>query len=236
MKICIATPTVKRPYEQYLASLEKTAHALNERGIENVSVFEIGSPYISHARSRMLRKALDAKSDIVVFIDHDLEWEPDAFLKLIDTPGWVVAGTYRFKVPPEEVREESPYMGKLWPTHDGRPWVREDGAIKAQWVPAGFLKVTHEAVDAFMRAYPELVYGPMWCPYIDLFNHGAHKGTWFGEDYMFSQRWTDTGRDLWLVPDLSLTHWDGDTPYPGNYHEYLMTCPGGKNDPKRKAE
>lgn len=233
MKIVIATPTITRPHPRYLEALEASVPALEAEGWEHFTTFEIGSPYISHARSKMLRRALDAKCSMVIFIDHDLSWRPEDLVKLIKTPGWVVAGTYRFKIPPEQVGSESPYMGKLYPSHDGRPIVREDGAVRAQWVPAGFLKVTHEAVDAFMRAYPDLTYGPLWGPHVDLFNHGARGGTWFGEDYSFSQRWNDMGKQLWVVPDLELTHWDGDTPYPGNYHQWLSEQPGGANDQNR---
>ena len=235
MKVAICTPTITRPHPAYLEALAACVPALDAEGIEHAATYEVGSPYISHARANMLRRALDAKCTVVVFIDHDISWTPEALVKLIKTPAWVAAGTYRFKIPEAETAKskDSPYMGVLWPTHDGRPWVREDGAIKAQWVPAGFLKVTCEAVDLIMRNHPDLIFGPLYAPSVDLFRHGAHKGTWFGEDYMFSQRWTDMGRDLWLVPDLDLTHWDGDTPYPGNYHQWLMTQPGGANDPAK---
>lgn len=236
MKIVIATPTITRPHPKYLEALERSAAVLDAEGIEHFTTYEIGSPYISHARSKMLRRALDAKCSMVIFIDHDIEWEPEGLLKLIRTPGWVVAGTYRFKLPLEQIDDNKPYMGRLPPSHDGRPLVREDGAIKAQWAPAGFLKVTHEAVDAFIQAHPELCYGPRWSPYVDLFNHGARNNIWFGEDYSFSQRWNDMGKQLWLVPDLNLTHWDGDTPYAGNYHQWLSEQKGGANDPDRVVQ
>lgn len=234
-KLGIATPTVTKPHPRYLESLKASADRLDALGVLNVATFEVGSPYISHARAKMLRRLLDAQCTVIVFIDHDIEWSPEDLIKLIETPGWVVAGTYRFKVPDEQLDGDSPYMGRLMPTHDGRPSVREDGAVKAQWVPAGFLKVTCEAVDAIMRAYPDLVFGPLYSPSIDIFRHGAHKGTWFGEDYMFSQRWIDMGRDLWVVPDLNLTHWEGETAYPGNYHRWLSEQPGGANDPAVKG-
>lgn len=235
-RVVICTPTITRPHPKYLEALEASIPALDAAGYEHSAVYEVGSPYISHARSKLLRKALDAKADIVVFIDHDIEWRPDDLIKLLQTPGWVVAGTYRYKVSDEQLAsgdDPSPYMGRLLPTHNGVPWMREDGAIKAQWMPAGFLKVTHEAVDAIMRAHPELLYGPMWAPYLDLFNHGARKGTWFGEDYAFSQRWIEMGRDLWCVPDLRLNHWGGDQCWEGHYHTWLAQQPGGALDPSR---
>jgi hypothetical protein len=102
-----------------------------------------------------------------------------------------------------------------------------DGAIHAEWVPAGFLRVTEAAVEKFMRAYPHLMYGKAHKPHVDLFNHGAHKGIWYGEDYAFSRNWNDCGGSIWLIPDVDITHHSADKAYPGNYHMYLRRRPGG---------
>lgn len=187
-------------------------------------VNEIGNPYISAARSYMLRKALDAGADVIVFIDHDLSWRPEDMLKLIETQGEVVAGIYRFK------KDEEEYMGVL-DDIDGMPQVRKDGCIKATRVPAGFLKVTKGAVNTFMSAYPDLCYGPKFNLSVDLFNHGAHKGAWWGEDYSFSRNWIDCGGELWVVPNLDLNHHNQEKEYQGNYHLFLSRQPGGRNAP-----
>lgn len=171
----------------------------------------------------MLRKALDAKADVIVFIDHDVSWKPADLLKLIETEGDVIAGLYRFKTP-DEVR----YMGVL-DDLDGNVQVRADGCIKATLVPAGFLKVTRHAVNKFMQTYPALMYGEASAPSVDLFNHGAHKGAWWGEDYSFCRNWRDAGGDIWIVPDLDLTHHSADQDFPGNYHQFLLSQPGGSN-------
>jgi glycosyltransferase involved in cell wall biosynthesis len=219
-KVVLASPTVTRPYQQFLDAVEDSVPLLDAAGLDHQIVFEVGNPYISGARATMLRKALDAQADIIVFLDHDLSWRPADLVTLIQTPGEVVAGTYRFKKPVEE------YMGTIYPDHTGRPLCRADGCIKASRVPAGFLKVTKEAVGRFMTAYPELIYGHPWHPYVDLFHHGAHKRTWYGEDYAFSRNWEDLGGELWVVPNLTINHnhVDGET-YPGNYHEFLLRQP-----------
>jgi hypothetical protein len=82
-------------------------------------------------------------------------------------------------------------------------------------------------VDKFMKAYPHLIYGPAYRPFVDLFNHGAHKGLWYGEDYAFSRNWNDCGGSIWLLPDVDITHHSADKAYPGNYHMYLRRRPGG---------
>ncbi len=221
-RVVFCTPTIKRPYRQFLDALEAEVPLLDAAGIEHYAVNHVGSAYISHARAEMLRKAMDVLPDVVVFIDHDLSWKPGELLRLIQTPGDVVAGTYRYKQAKEE------YMGTWFTDAEGVPTTREDGCIKANWVPAGFLKITDGCVQEMMRSYPELNYGPLYHPSHDLFNHGVHKAVWFGEDYAFSRRWNDRGGEIWIVPDLDLTHHDdAGNDFPGNFHTYLRRRPGG---------
>lgn len=227
MKVVLATPTMTRPHPAYVAALEASLPALD--GLDHSYVAEIGCPYISAARATLLRKAMDAKADVVVFIDHDLSWHPMALRRLIDTEGDVVAGTYRYK------KSEEEYMGSIFTGPDGRPIVRADGAISAHRVPAGFLKVTAAAVDRFMTAYPNLCCGPKFALSVDLFNHGAHEGIWYGEDMAFSRNWLAAGGALWIVPDLDLTHHSPEAAFPGNFHRFLRRQPGGSEAPERMA-
>lgn len=220
-KVVLCVPTLTRPHQATIESIKNSVPLLESAGYEHFMVSEIGCPYISAARSTMLRKALDVKADIIVFIDHDVSWKPSDLLKLIETDGDVVAGLYRFKQD-----GEVKYMGVI-DDDDGIPKVREDGAIKATRVPAGFLKITRNCVNKFMQAYPHLMYGEASNPSVDIFNHGAYKGAWWGEDYSFSRNWIDAGGDIWIVPDLDLNHHTKDEVFEGNYHEFLLRQPGG---------
>lgn len=234
MKVVFCIPTRNTPHPACIASVEAAVPVLDRAGIEHQMVSEVGCPYISHARATMLRKALDANADAVVFIDDDVAFTPTDMLKLVQTKGDVVAGTYRFKLPEEK------YMATIVCDARGYPVCRTDGCIRADKVPAGFLKVTREAVRRFMRAFPDLVYGDPEHPSVDLFNHGAHKGVWFGEDYAFSRRYLEAGGDIWLVPDLDLTHHAAEVAYPGNFHKFMLRRPGGSESacpvpPERRA-
>lgn len=220
-KVVFCVPTIKKPYQVCLDSLKASLPLIEKEGWGHEMVSEVGCPYISSARSTMLRKALDAKADVIIFIDHDLSWKPKDLLKLLKVEDEVVCGTYRFK------KEEVEYMGAMLTNIHGSPLVREDGCISANCVPAGFLKITNKAVNRFVKAYPELLYGERHSPHIDLFNHGAHDFVWYGEDYAFSRRWKGLGGDIWVIPDLDLDHHTEDKIYEGNYHQYLMRQPGG---------
>lgn len=222
MKVIFCVPTYTRPYKVTLDSIEKSLPLIKADGWDESMVSEVGSPYISCARATMLRKALDAGADVVVFIDHDISWEPEDLLTLINTEGDVVAGTYRYK------REPVEYMGALLPYPDGQPQIRQsDGALRAFCAPAGFLKITRKCVNTFIDHFPELCYGEKCNPTVDLFNHGAFEGVWYGEDYAFCRRWRETGGEVVIVPDLNISHWQDDTEYKGNFHKYLQGRPGG---------
>lgn len=228
--VVFCVPIVGRPYPQFITALEASIPHVKAAGWNELLVQEINNPYIGGARAKMLRKALDHNADVIVFLDYDLEWEPKALLKLIETEGDVVAGTYRCKV------DEEQYMGAVFSGPDGTPQLRADGCIKASVAPAGFLKVTKHAIDAFMGAYPELCYGPRYRQSVDLFNHGAHERLWWGEDYAFCRRYREKCGDVWMLPDITITHWQGDKPHPGNFHQFLLRQPGGSESDTPAAQ
>lgn len=240
-KVVFGIPIAKfstGPHPKTVDSLRNAVPLIEAAGFEHGFTYTAGNPYISGARAEITRKALDAKADVIVYIDHDVSFNAEDMLNLLNAEGDVVGGTYRCKV------EEPQYMGAIYTHHVGgfacpcgerhsdekfesRPITRADGAIKARTLPAGFLKVTTTALDKFMRAYPELCYGPQYSLSVDLFNHGAHEGIWWGEDYAFCRRYEACGGECWLLPNMNIHHWEGDKCYPGNYHEFLLRCPGG---------
>lgn len=223
-KVVFCIPTYQRPAQAMLDSLEASLPFIEAAGWEHGAIFEKGNPYISAARATMLRAAITANATTIVFIDDDVSWRPEDLLKLIDTPGAVVAGTYRTR------GDDPDYMGKPLQDKNGKlTSMRDDRCIEMTCVPAGFLKITMDCVAHFMLAYPELCYGSPWNASVDLFNHGAYKGLWWGEDYSFCRRWRDAGGEVWCIPDMNIDHntRDGKTVWRGNYHEYLMRQPGG---------
>ena len=223
-----------QPHPQCVKSLRASLPLITEAGWDEGFTRTIGNPYISGARADMTRQALDvirSNEDVIIYIDYDLSWEPPDLLKLLETEGDVVAGTYRTKEDGEH------YMGAIMTDPVSFvPTTRADGCIRAMAAPAGFLKVTAAAIDRFMIHYPELNFGPSYRLTPDLFHHGAHKRMWWGEDYAFCRNWQELGGEVWIVPDLNLDHWSGDKVWKGNFHNYLRRQPGGDLDPERQKE
>lgn len=241
LKVVICTPSRVIPSKPYLESLEASIPLIVAAGYDEGFTHESGNPYISGARASMLKRGLRAQGDIFLFLDDDLSWRPEDLLKLVQTEGEVVGGTYRARDDTEEN-----YMGRVLQDENGRiTSMREDGCIECSCLPAGFLKVTKEGVDKFMKGYPELCYGPGYDQAVDLFNHGAWQGLWWGEDYAFCRRWRDIGGKVWLIPDLNINHHEWPRPhqpeyvpkvYEGNFHNFMLRQPGGILHPSRKEE
>jgi len=225
MKVAFCTPSLTGPTAPNIKALEECLPAVEAAGFTHCYAQEVGNPYISAARAKMTRMALDVNADVFVYIDYDVSFDPQDMVTLLQAEGDVVAGTYRFKKDDEE------YMGQLVVDEAGCPIVRADGCLRSALVPAGFLKVTRAALVRLAKAYPELMYGDPFSPEIDLFNHGAQGGIWWGEDYAFCQRWSKCGGEIWTPPNMNIHHHTRDAVYQGNLHEFLLRQPGGSKAP-----
>jgi hypothetical protein len=221
MKVSLCIPTRKEPFPQTVEAIERSLPLLRGAGHVVGAVTEIGSAYISWAAGTMVGKSLMWGADAIVFIEDDMSFSPESLLKLVETPGDVVSGNYRYK------DDTGDYMAIPLSINKQIP-MRRDGCIAGHAVPAGFLKITPACVARFRKAYPYLICDntEKGTPFVDLFNHGAFRGVWYGQDFAFSRRWRGCGGDLWIRPDLEISHWvkndDGTfTEYPGNYLAYL---------------
>lgn len=221
MKVALCIPTRKAPFPQMVEAIEASLPLLRGAGHTVGVITEIGSAYISWAVGQMVAKAMLWEADAAVIIEDDMSFDPQALLRLIEMPGDVVAGNYRYKFDPVE------YMA-IPTVVDGKVHIYSNGCIKADKVPAGFLKITRRAVERFRKHYPSLICDDhkRELQFVDLFNHGAYQGVWFGQDFAFSRRWRAAGEDIWVIPDLNISHWlkqdDGTyTEFPGNYLQFL---------------
>lgn len=173
-------------------------------------------PYIQAGRNAVVYEFLQTDCDTLIFLDDDMSWKPEDIVRLIETPGRVVAGAYRKK------KDMVEYAVRI-KTKDTIPLIRPDGCIAAHGVATGFLKIDRYVFTKLQQQYPELRYGLMF----DYFPQGVQHHVWVGEDYAFCNLWTKTGGNIWVLPDIDFTHHGPDKDYHGNYHEFLKSLPGG---------
>jgi hypothetical protein len=175
-----------------------------------------GCPYIQEARNLIVKAFRDSDFDVMLFLDDDMSWKPGDVKRLIETPGEVVGGAYRIK------KDHVSYAVSIKTGKHGIPLTRPDGCILAKGVPTGFLKIERIVFSKIEKEFPYLSYGDRF----DFFPQGVEDHVWIGEDYAFCNLWKKIGGEIWVLPDIDITHHKGDIGYSGNYHEYLKSLPG----------
>ena len=230
-KIYFATPTydgsVSSNYDQ---SMIAVAVVLTKLGIEFDRLMTQGDCFLDRARNYAACKFLKTDFTHLFFIDSDVGFRADAVVRLLNRDKDVIAGLPPFK---SEIARE--YPATLMTDDAGRP-VIEDGLIRALRVATGFLCIKRHVIETMESYYPELSYSGLgtYCRDEDnipgIFNTAVDDNLKVSEDYMFCQRWVEMGGQIHIEPDIDFTH-VGRKVYRGNYHEYLLSCPGGSKDP-----
>ena len=210
----------------FYSSLREGAKLLKKHGYTLDYGLVMFDPYIQKARNDLVSMFLKSDSDIFVFVADDLEYKAEDLLKLVETVGDVAVGVYRQKI------DNVNYPVTVFGDKDKRPIVRDDGCIKAYRIQTGFLRINRPVFERMIEGFPELSYygldhGKKFDVNHDFFPQGVHNHRWIGEDYAFCDLWRSLGGEIWIIPDMDLTHYNKEIGYPGNYHEYLKSLPGG---------
>lgn len=197
-------------YTAFSHSLSKTEVFLRQKwGLPVTTMVAPSDSCITRSRNLMLHKFLHlTTASHFMFIDADIEWEPEAVERLIAADFDIAVGAYPFKrFPPEFVMRPEPREdGSAW--QDGRT-----GFIRVHDAPTGFMMIKRGVFERMIEAYPETKHrlhdpdtgetGEMFA----LFDFGIEDGEYWTEDYLFCRRWRRIGGEVWLDPKIHLKHW-----------------------------
>lgn len=232
--VFLAIPLYRNPRcTPFFMSVKKAVKQLKLFGYTVYSGLVIRDSFVQRARNRLVKQFRDSPADTMVFLDDDLSWDAADIVRLILTPGEIVAGMYPLKTPGKEIYPSGINL------KDGYPILRPDGCLSTWGTQAGFMKIERSVFDKLTKAHPE----QMYCAkvnnkptdvYYDFFPQGVYEERWWGEDYSFCRLWTDIGGKIWILPDINFIHYGmDDKEYKGNYHEFLTRLPGGINSEHR---
>src|SRR5438067_3013092 len=97
--ILIGTPAMDgRVHVEYVEALLRTQIAARHANISIMVHFVVQDSLIMQARNGILTVFRKSEAADLVFIDSDIVWEVDSFLRLVAHDVPVVAGVYRRKV------------------------------------------------------------------------------------------------------------------------------------------
>ncbi len=212
-----------RLHIDYVEALLGTQIALRGAKIGCRVQFVAQDSLVMQARNSIVAAFLASGDTDLIFIDSDIRWQPQDFLKLISHDVPLVAGVYRRKI--EAVDFAMKFADNNKVVRDG-----ETGLIAAAGVGAGFLRIRRDCLERMIGSYPSLRYRP---PLIStdrsdryaLFDTTVENNEFVGEDYTFCRRWTAIGGTVWIDPDISLEH-IGSAAYSGSLWDSLKASTG----------
>lgn len=215
----------------YMFSILRLVMFLKDQGI-SATLFPITfESLVPRARNAAVAHFRVSDCSHLVFIDSDIEFQPEDVLRLVQAGESVVCGAYPQKwlhvekmkavFGLEPVPENPLALCTVQSVHlastastDGAP----AGILEATYATTGFLSIRREVIERLMEAYPQRRYTND----IDGYGGGGAEGAYFynlfcteihpttkryeSEDYGFSRLWTAIGGKIYVVPDLSLKH------------------------------
>lgn len=210
--VFIATPAYESVKAGYALSLARTIAELTRRHIPHTLNILYGNCHVDDGRNELVRDFLDnTQCTDLVFIDADLMWEPDAFLKLIrhDVKD-VVAGAYPFKS-----NEGTFPVGKILGGIEGGKG--KEALLSVSYAPTGFMRIPRVV---FERLSPEGEDGRKLHPSRRFFQRRYTDRTYDGGDVTFCRKWIAAGGTVYIDPALPLAH-IGENIWRGNFQKYL---------------
>lgn len=164
-------------------------------------------------RNQLAQDFMDSGADRLVFLDSDVTFAPGSLVKIARQPVDFVGGAYRFK----QDFEAYP-VGWL---DGGQVPVNRIGLCLVNSLPGGFLSLSRKVFEVLKANHPDRGYVHFGKQAHCYFQMLFKDGNLYGEDSYFCKEWRDAGGQVWLDPELALTHWDGNRPYPGHVGKWL---------------
>lgn len=230
MKVIIATPFYEvKAFSPYIVSLAQTIRLLTALGIDWRFMELSGDSYVHRARNTMADMFLrDPDATDLFFIDSDMSWDPEAFVKMCMLPDDVVGGAYPVKnnwgawtsIPKIHEEADAKHL-------HGRNLGDGSALIEAQVLAGGFLRIKRSVLERFREHYTDLWYlEPSTDPenpqhkFTQFFGAESIDHRFFGEDHMFSKHLREMGIKMFIYPNVNIVHW-GYKDFAGNYHKFL---------------
>lgn len=192
----LATPSYDSPSPSYVFSIARSREALTNAGIPSAYLLLQGLCHVDDARNKIVREFLDTDCTDLVFLDADVDWEPEGLVQLCQREVDIVGGIYPYR---RNGSEEMPVRLK-----DGAKPI--DGLVEVLGLPTGFMKIKRHVLEKMASLAPKY-----WDKVIEtslVFDRptpGPDKTRW-GGDVDFCNRWIALGGKLYADQEIRLGH------------------------------
>ena len=184
-------------------SLMRLGQQVMEHGI-HIQVSSIcGCSVVSRARNMIAHEFLKSDCDHLLFIDSDMNFEPESVLRLL---AWnqtkpIVGGAY------ESRKEGKIYILSL---EGDKDHVQMDamGNVKARRIATGFMMIQRKVFEKLAEMHPEWEHKDNTSDAMlhSFFDFKVTRDGYIGEDFLFCDRAQEAGFSVWIDPTIKLGH------------------------------
>jgi GT2 family glycosyltransferase len=230
MNIFFATPCYGgQVTDQYFLSMFRLSQVLIQHGIRFRITTLRNESLVTRARNILTAMFLeDTSCTHLMFIDADIEFDPDSVIRMLAMDKDIIAGAYPKKTINWDQVKRAVQQGKEnistygadyainLKVQPGTRRVRTHmGAVEVLDASTGFFIVKREVIERMVREYPDLHYkndssiDPKFNPFCYAFWDTEIDPTdrrYLSEDYAFCRRWQRMGGEIWVDPNTKLNH------------------------------
>lgn len=220
-KLFVALPAYDFKVSLKLAvSLARLAQQLPQHGID-LSIGSIcGCSVVSRARNLLVKDFLESNCTDLMFIDADINFEPEDVLRLMawasDPVKGIVGGVPRTR------KTNKVYIAQLDQDEEGLTMNRM-GLVRAKRIATAFMLVRREVFERLVNENPQ------WNYYDHssdrqlnaVFDFLVTEEGYMGEDYLFCDRARAIGYEIWIDPTIKLGHM-GVQEYEGDFGKDVL--------------
>lgn len=198
VSVAIGFPAHRPIPPMTLMSMVKTIHKLTEMGIAMDLVMEISGSAIT-SRDGVLDSFLAGDKDKLFWIDSDMVWEADDFLRLlaISTEEEIVCAAY-----PAKADGEPQFFADIQPVQDGHPL----GLVEINGIGLGFAVMSRAAAEHISANAPRVLDQIAHRDMASVFRFDVFNGNRRTEDMAFFADLRELGYHIWLDPMINLGH------------------------------
>ncbi len=219
IKLFIGTPTRGTCAIHFARSLAQTTTALELLGVPVEIHQSVMSCFVDMSRNTLVAQFLKTDSTHLMMIDDDMGWNADAVVRMLLHDVEFIAGAG-----PKKVDSGDEFCCHINVHADETPIV-QNGLISASHVGGAFMLLKRAAIERMIKAYPDMVCRAVHMEHGYRFFETRYTANAFhSEDYLFCDRFTAAGGEIWIYPDVEFTH-TGTKDYRGNYHKFLLGLP-----------
>jgi hypothetical protein len=219
----IAMPCYESVKIQTMVSMCKLVADLTRAGIK-VDINTLKSPYVSYARNILTAQFMKSDKDYLLFIDADVEFEPECPLRMVVAQKDIVCTPYRVKTnDPKVIR----YTTTV-PDNDNVK-VLPGGLVELTRGPSGMMLIHRRVFETLQKNRPDLEIQAH--QHVDLFPEGFKifsfwdcifkDGKWTGDDIAFCNLATENGFKLYANIESVMVH-HGAYGYKGRFGDGLI--------------